>query len=599
VLSGTAPYAAWEAELTAYARWRSGSRDLSVVFGLGTETGWTETVRLARPASRDPRVAFTGAELELEHLLAHYRHGWREAVLAFHAWSQPGEPVSLPWPPWDQVSLPAAVVRQAVGEAIPALSLPPAAETWSVRHRTAAAWMVAAWADGLHRALEVAERPGMAERLPLPPAPASRSAPPPRPLSAPAKGARIERRQAWEGALYRLATPQEPAPEGLREVLGERAAEGLEGLLRLGPDDLQALVSGVLDVVGSLRQRNAVPPGPEQHPRWLRRDWGRWRRAPALRAALDHLARSPSSVAVAMATSAGRMHASLPSTNGAPTAATVALRRTTTGPSPAAGGDEAGRGERAQDGPQDRHPAEDWAPPPAAALPDAGPAAPGGEGGQREGSERDGGPAGGQAGGGSGPGALGALKVVAPSSEDRAAYWQLRGALAPEIERLIERLQAAGDRYYEATPRRFQRTGRVDRNRLPAAMAGREAVFARFVHRPAPANALCLLLDCSASMAPYAEQLREASILIESAATAVGARVSAFTFGAAWERLEPPAEGAPLVALGRELRPHGPARRRRRAPRPPARRPGVGPGGGHRAGAPHAGAADRRRAHAG
>ena len=58
-------------------------------------------------------------------------------------------------------------------------------------------------------------------------------------------------------------------------------------------------------------------------------------------------------------------------------------------------------------------------------------------------------------------------------------------------------------------------------------------------------------------MAPYAEQLREASILIESAATAVGARVSAFTFGAAWERLEPPAEGAPLVALGRELHPHG------------------------------------------
>ena len=198
---------------------------------------------------------------------------------------------------------------------------------------------------------------------------------------------------------------------------------------------------------------------------------------------------------------------------------------------------------------------------------------------------------------------------------------------------MIERLQAAGDRYYEATPRRFQRAGRLDRNRLPAALAGREAVFARFVHRPAPANALCLLLDCSASMAPYAEQLREASILIESAATAVGARVSAFTFGAAWERLEPPAAGAPLVALGRELRPHGGtpfgpavaaaaawlgrqpyARRRlwvlsdgqlerprpgrcRRAPRPPAGRPGVGLRG-QRAGAPHAGAADRRRAHA-
>ena len=196
-----------------------------------------------------------------------------------------------------------------------------------------------------------------------------------------------------------------------------------------------------------------------------------------------------------------------------------------------------------------------------AALPDAGPAGTrrggGPAGRERAGRRAVGGPSGGQAGGGSGPGALGALKVVAPSPEDRAAYWQLRGALAPEIERLIERLQAAGDRYYEATPRRFQRAGRLDRNRLPAALAGREAVFARFVHRPAPANALCLLLDCSASMAPYAEQLREASILIESAATAVGARVSAFTFGAAWERLEPPAEGAPLVALGRELRPHG------------------------------------------
>jgi uncharacterized protein (DUF58 family) len=82
-------------------------------------------------------------------------------------------------------------------------------------------------------------------------------------------------------------------------------------------------------------------------------------------------------------------------------------------------------------------------------------------------------------------------------------------------------------------------------------------VFSRFVHEPEPANALCLLLDCSASMAPYAEQLREAAILVESAATAVGARVSAFTFGASWERLEPPAEGAPLVALGRELHPHG------------------------------------------
>ena len=75
--------------------------------------------------------------------------------------------------------------------------------------------------------------------------------------------------------------------------------------------------------------------------------------------------------------------------------------------------------------------------------------------------------------------------------------------------------------------------------------------------RPLPEHALCLLLDCSASMTVRAEELRQTAIVVEAAATAVGARVSAFTFGAAWERLEPPAEGAPLVALGRELRPHG------------------------------------------
>jgi hypothetical protein len=33
--------------------------------------------------------------------------------------------------------------------------------------------------------------------------------------------------------------------------------------------------------------------------------------------------------------------------------------------------------------------------------------------------------------------------------------------------------------------------------------------------------------------------------------------VNAFAFGANWERMEPPAEGAALVALGRELHPHG------------------------------------------
>jgi hypothetical protein len=147
--------------------------------------------------------------------------------------------------------------------------------------------------------------------------------------------------------------------------------------------------------------------------------------------------------------------------------------------------------------------------------------------------------------------------VVAPSPEDRAAYWQLRGALAPEIERLTEGLREASGEYFHSVPRRFQRAGRLDRNRLPAALAGREAVFVRVQPRPLPEHALCLLLDCSASMTVRAEELRQTAIVVEAAATAVGARVSAFTFGAAWERLEPPAEGAPLVALGRELRPHG------------------------------------------
>jgi hypothetical protein len=147
--------------------------------------------------------------------------------------------------------------------------------------------------------------------------------------------------------------------------------------------------------------------------------------------------------------------------------------------------------------------------------------------------------------------------VVRAQPADRAAYWQLRGALAPEIERLTEGLREASGEYFHSVPRRFQRAGRLDRGRLPAAVAGREAVFVRVQPRPLPEHALCLLLDCSASMTVRAEELRQAAIVVEAAAAAVGARVSAFTFGAAWERLEPPAAGAPLVALGRELRPQG------------------------------------------
>ncbi len=32
------------------------------------------------------------------------------------AWSQPGEAITLPWPPWDTVALPASVVRLALGK---------------------------------------------------------------------------------------------------------------------------------------------------------------------------------------------------------------------------------------------------------------------------------------------------------------------------------------------------------------------------------------------------------------------------------------------------------------------------------------------------
>ncbi|MDQ3700226.1 MAG: hypothetical protein M3442_04805 [Chloroflexota bacterium] len=535
-LHGSAPYAAWEAELTAYARLRTGSAVVKVGFAIGTGTGWSEDISLARPLSRDPRVAFAAAELELEHLLCHYRHGWREAVLTWAAWSSPGEAITLPWPPWDAVELPAAVVRLAVAEAVPALALPREVEAWPLRQRQAAAWIAAAWADGCHRALEVDERPGLTERLTVPPAPTA--------------GGRHRpgRQSAWSTVLYHLALGSGALSEpDLEASAGADVREAVAVLRRVTADDVAGQVRAVLAVVQALQRRSAIPAVPQQRPQWLRREWGPWRRAPALRAALDHLARSPGSAAIAMATSAGRVHAAVPiggagrGTDGGPGrrgaggaegahAATTGLR----GDEPALEG------------------AAGWGPEVQQQLPHPGPAGAGGETPEREGQG-----SGGRPGSGSGPGVLGGLHVISPTANDRAAYWQLRGALAPEIERLIERLQAAGDRYYASAPRRYQRAGRIDRNRLPAAVAGREAVFTRFVHEPAPAHALCLLLDCSASMAPRAEQLREAAILVESAATAVGARVNAFAFGANWERMEPPAEGAPLVSLGRELHPHG------------------------------------------
>src|SRR5438093_7516221 len=164
---GHHPYASWEAELSAYARLRAGA-PLQVTFGLSTTAEWADKVHLARPrASLAAGEAFRQAELELEHLLMHYRQGTREIALYWHTWRHPGEPVRLPWPPWDQVDLPGRLARQALLEGIPGLAVPSGAEAWPERQRNAALWIASAWLDGLHRAREIAERPGMVDRLPL------------------------------------------------------------------------------------------------------------------------------------------------------------------------------------------------------------------------------------------------------------------------------------------------------------------------------------------------------------------------------------------------------------------------------------------------
>jgi hypothetical protein len=559
---------AWEAELAAYARWRTGNPALTVRFGLATSTAWGEEIVLARPAPAEAELAGAGgrvpvgAELELEHLLAHHRHGWREAALLWQVWADPATPVTLPWPPWERVRLPPAVVRQALAGADSALAVPPERAATGGRQRPAALWLAAAWADGRHRRLALADRPGLAVRLPPPPAPPA--------------GASV-----WERVLGRLAAGQGPGAgdategtafdggDGTRSTghpaagagggggaLGADVAGALDALLAVRPDDAAGQVAAVLALAEVLGRRGLLPAAHRQRPAWLGRPWGRWRREGAVRRELGRMARSPTDAAVAAATLAGRAHA-------APGAAR---------PGGGAGGVPGpwarAAGAREEDTAADDLPlvrdddppagpaADGWGLAEDESLPElaAGVGATDAAAAGREGAA----PAGaGGAAGGAGAGALGALHVVQASGADRAAYWQLRGALAPEIERLIEGLRAASDADDAAAPRRFQRAGRLDRARLAAALAGREAVFSRFVHQPEPASALCLLLDCSASMTTRAEQLRRAAIVTESAAAAVGARVSVFTFGADWERLEPPAEGAPLVALGRELHPHG------------------------------------------
>ncbi|MGH2353599.1 MAG: VWA domain-containing protein, partial [Chloroflexota bacterium] len=529
---GLAPFSAWEAEFTAYAHLRTGHPHLKVRFAVATDVGWSEEVHLARPSThRHTGPAFEAAELELEHLLVHHAYGWREVVLLWHAWAHPTEPITLPWAPWDHVALPPSVVRLALAEALPALALPREREATPLRSRDAAAWLASAWADGVHLAMTVAERPGLAERLPVPMAPA--------------------RAGLWEAVLYRLASRSRPQGRDLVAPTDVRVA--LDRLLGVEAAQVEAHVAAVLALADALAQHHALPPSHKQRPAWLRRGWGRWRREAAMRQALDDLARSPTSTAVAAATLAGRRHGTRLVGGGGNLGGLSPSLHGTGQEDSGAAGDAASRTVQ-DDAPQlEPQPGSEWGVEAAESFPDVGdvdgadPMARGREGRGTTGGSQD----------GAGPGVLGALRVVEASPADRAAYWQLRGALAPEIESLIERLRAASDEYYARVPRRFQRSGRLDRRRLPAAVAGREGVFTRFLHEPAPAHALCLLLDCSASMTTRAEHLREAAILVESAAAAVGAHVGAFAFGATWERLAPPAEGAPLVALGRELHPHG------------------------------------------
>src|SRR5919202_1834647 len=165
---GHRPYAAWEAEFSAYARLRTGV-PIEVLFGLSAYNEWGDKVHLARPPATLPAAeAFRQAELELEHVLVHFRQGAREIALYWHTWTHPVDPVNLPWPPWDQVALPGRIVRQALLEGVAGFEVPAGAEAWPGRQRDSAQWIAAAWADGVHRAREVAERPGMLERLPGP-----------------------------------------------------------------------------------------------------------------------------------------------------------------------------------------------------------------------------------------------------------------------------------------------------------------------------------------------------------------------------------------------------------------------------------------------
>lgn len=525
---GHVPYGAWEAELTAYARLRTES-SVKVHFSIAGHTGWTDDITLARPGVAHGQAlddAFRRSECDLEHALMHYRHGWRETALLWHAWSHAHEKIALPWPPWDEVTVPANVVRTALAQAIPELALPPGEDIVPERRRSAARWIAAAWQDGTHRAIELDARPGLSERLPS---------------LTPERG-----KGPWPNVLAALASRQ------VATGLPGSVTRALGAALEVNCQDQRGHVAAVLGLTEALAAARLLPPVPEQRPAWLMPAWGRWRRAEAVQAALEGLVRSPDSAAMASLATAARAarQRSVFGGSGRGLAGGTGSRPTSQGN---AGVDEARKSIPAEPAEAHTRPESDWGLRPDNQLPSR--AEPTGESAGQPRAE--GGGDSDSAGSGSGPGALGALHVLSPSPEDRSAYWQLRGALAPEIERLVARLTEQGDAYYANAPKRFRRHGRLDRTRLTHAMRGRENVFTQFVHIPEPEHALCLILDCSASMQPYAEQLREMAILVESAATATGARVTAFSFGAAWERMEPASAGAPLLALGRELRPRG------------------------------------------
>src|SRR5581483_1434459 len=406
-------------------RWRTGMA-LTVTFALATEAGWDESIHLARaPAHADPVEAFAAAELELEHLLVHHRQGEREAALLWHAWARPSESITLPWPPWDHVALPAAVVREALALAVPGLALPKDAGAWPARRREAARWLAAALADHAHRVPEIEARPGLAERLPLP----ERSA-------APSRGV-----PPWEAVLVALARGT-PAGEGVPDRLRPLVACLLEAR-EAAP---AAYVAAVLALAGELARLGLLPPAHQQRPRWLRPMWGRWRHAAALQAALGSLARSPTSPLIAAATAAGRLGAGRPvSPTGGMGGAPGAERGAVSGQVSSANGPVRARDPEAW-GLQEPPPSDGRQPPSGMTPAPAG---------TQEGHGRP--TAGGAGAVGAGAGALGALRIVVPQAEDRAAYWQLRAALAPEIERLAERLREAAGQHHSTAPRRFQR----------------------------------------------------------------------------------------------------------------------------------------------